>query len=61
MAAGTDAEKKLLTTEHPGYTKLANQLVESGVGIDMFLAAPGGGYLDIATIGELPCLGAEHS
>jgi protein transport protein SEC24 len=50
--AGTDAEKKLLTTEHPGYIKLAAKMVESGVGIDFFLAAPSGGYLDIATIGK---------
>lgn len=26
-------------------------MVESGVGVDFFLAAPGGGYLDIATVG----------
>jgi protein transport protein SEC24 len=47
-----DAEKKLLTTEHPGYKKVAQKMVESGVGIDFFLAAPSGGYLDIATIGK---------
>lgn len=51
--AGTDAEKKLLTTEHPGYTKLSSKMVESGVGVDFFLAAPSGGYLDIATIGHV--------
>ncbi|KIW05787.1 uncharacterized protein PV09_03642 [Verruconis gallopava] len=51
--AGTDAEKKLLTTEHPGYTKLANDMVSNGVGVDFFLAAPSGGYLDIATIGHV--------
>jgi protein transport protein SEC24 len=50
--AGTDAEKKLLTTEHLGYTKLANTMVENGIGVDFFLAAPSGGYLDIATIGK---------
>jgi protein transport protein SEC24 len=49
--AGTDAEKKLLTTEHAGYIKLANDLVADGTGVDFFLAAPSGGYLDIATIG----------
>jgi protein transport protein SEC24 len=48
----TDAEKKLLTTEHPGYRKVAQKMVESGIGIDFFLAAPSGGYLDIATIGQ---------
>lgn len=49
--AGTDAEKKLLTTEHPGFLKLANKMVENGVGADFFLAAPSGGFLDVATIG----------
>lgn len=48
----TDAEKKLLTTEHPGFRKTAQKLVENGIGVDFFLAAPSGGYLDIATIGE---------
>jgi protein transport protein SEC24 len=52
IVAGNDAEKKLLTTEHPGYLKLAAKMVESGVGVDFFLAAPSGGYLDIATIGK---------
>jgi protein transport protein SEC24 len=52
VVAGNDAEKKLLTTEHPGYTKLAAKMVETGVGVDFFLAAPSGGYLDIATIGK---------
>lgn len=47
-----DAEKKLLTTEHAGYKGVAKKMVESGVGIDFFLAAPSGGYLDIATIGQ---------
>jgi protein transport protein SEC24 len=51
--AGTDAEKKLLGTDHEGYKKLATQLVENGCGIDFFLAAPSGGYLDIATIGHV--------
>ncbi|KAF2012180.1 Sec23/Sec24 family protein-like protein [Aaosphaeria arxii CBS 175.79] len=49
----TDAEKKLLTTEHQGYRKIAQQMVESGIGIDFFMAAPSGGYLDIATIGHV--------
>lgn len=48
----TDAEKKLLTTEHPGYRKVATKMVESGIGADFFMAAPSGGYLDIATIGK---------
>lgn len=47
----TDAEKKLYTTEHPGWRKTAAKMVEAGVGVDFFMAAPSGGYLDIATIG----------
>lgn len=48
----TDAERKLLKTEHPGFTSVAKKMVENGIGCDFFLAAPSGGYLDIATIGE---------
>jgi len=47
----TDAEKKLLTTEHPGFLKVTKLMTDNGVGVDFFLAAPQGGYLDIATIG----------
>lgn len=50
---GNDAEKKLFTTEHPGYKKIAGKLCEAGIGIDFFLAAPSGGYLDVATIGHV--------
>jgi protein transport protein SEC24 len=48
----TDAEKKLLKTDHPGFIKVAEKMVQSGIGVDFFLAAPSGGYLDIATIGR---------
>lgn len=48
----TDAEKKLLKTEHPGFIKVAEKMVQSGIGVDFFMAAPSGGYLDIATIGS---------
>lgn len=51
-AHNTDAEKKLLKTEHPGFIKVAEKMVQSGIGIDFFLAAPSGGYLDLATIGK---------
>ncbi|RDW68114.1 hypothetical protein BP6252_09510 [Coleophoma cylindrospora] len=50
---GGDAERKLFGTEHPGWKKTADKMVASGVGVDFFLAAPGGGYLDIATIGHV--------
>jgi protein transport protein SEC24 len=53
----TDAEKKLLKTEHPGFIEVAKKMVQAGIGIDFFMAAPSGGFLDIATIGEFldPC------
>lgn len=47
-----EIEKKLFTTEHPNWRKTSEKMVASGVGVDFFLAAPGGGYLDIATIGD---------
>ncbi|KMU75154.1 SFB3 protein, partial [Coccidioides immitis RMSCC 3703] len=49
---GTDAEKKLFTTEHPGWKKVATKMAESGVGVDFFIAAGGGKYMDVATIGH---------
>ncbi|KAF1848226.1 uncharacterized protein K460DRAFT_393351 [Cucurbitaria berberidis CBS 394.84] len=52
----TDAEKKLLQTEHPGFRKVAEKMVQSGIGIDFFMAAPSGGYLDIATIGHVSAI-----
>lgn len=50
---GGEIDKKLYNTEHPGWKKVAEKLVASGIGIDFFLAAPSGGYLDIATIGHV--------
>ncbi|KAJ8105548.1 hypothetical protein ONZ43_g7385 [Nemania bipapillata] len=47
---GGEIDKKLFTTEHPGWKKIAEKMVAAGVGIDFFLAAPSGGYLDVATI-----------
>ena len=48
----TEGERKLFTTEHPGWRKTAEKMVQSGIGVDFFLAAAGGGYLDIATVGK---------
>ncbi|KAI9816600.1 MAG: COPII coat Sec23p-Sfb3p heterodimer component [Pycnora praestabilis] len=57
----TENEKKLFTTEHPGWRKTAGKMVESGVGVDFFMAAVGGGYLDVATIGHVAALsGGEN-
>ncbi|KAI6780762.1 uncharacterized protein J7T54_001070 [Emericellopsis cladophorae] len=50
---GGELDKKLYTTEHPGWRKAAEKMVASGVGADFFLAAPNGGFLDIATIGHV--------
>lgn len=49
----TDAEKKLFTTDHPGWKKTAQSMVSAGVGVDFFVASPGGTYMDIATIGHM--------
>lgn len=50
--AGTDNEKKLYTTEHPGWRKTATKLVESGVGLDLFLGSSGS-FMDVGTIGKI--------
>ena len=47
-----ETEKKLLVTDHPAWRKTATKMVEYGIGADFFMAAPSGGYLDIATIGR---------
>ncbi|KAI9676816.1 MAG: COPII coat Sec23p-Sfb3p heterodimer component [Caeruleum heppii] len=49
----TENEKKLFTTEHASWRKAAEKMTQSGVGVDFFLAAPSGGYLDVATIGHV--------
>ena len=50
---GIETEKKLFQTEHPGWKKVAAKMVESGVGLDLFIAAAGGRYMDVATIGMI--------
>ena len=50
---GIDTEKKLFQTEHPAWKKTASKMVESGIGVDFFIAAPQGVYMDIATIGKI--------
>lgn len=50
---GTDAEKKLFNTDHTPWKKTASKLAEAGIGVDFFLAAPSGTYMDVATIGRL--------
>ncbi|KAK1757271.1 hypothetical protein QBC47DRAFT_378807 [Echria macrotheca] len=48
---GGEPDKKLFSTEHPAWRKMAEKMVSIGVGVDFFMAAPSGGYLDIATVG----------
>ncbi|KAK4124636.1 hypothetical protein N657DRAFT_680581 [Parathielavia appendiculata] len=48
---GGEPDKKLFSTEHPAWRKVAEKMVSVGVGVDFFMAAPSGGYLDIATVG----------
>lgn len=50
---GGESDKKLYTTEHPDWKKIAEKMTAGGVGVDFFLAAPSGGYLDIGTVGML--------
>lgn len=50
--SGGEPDKKLFSAEHPDWRKMGEKMVPAGVGIDFFLAAPSGGYLDIATIGK---------
>ena len=52
-AQGVDSELKLFNSEHPEWRKTAASLAESGVGIDFFIASPGGAYLDLAVIGNI--------
>lgn len=49
---GIETEKKLFQTDNAGWKKTASKMVESGVGVDFFIASPSGAYMDIATVGE---------
>ncbi|KAJ5692994.1 Sec23/Sec24 beta-sandwich [Penicillium macrosclerotiorum] len=53
---GTDAERKLFTTEDAAWKKTASKLAEAGVGVDFFIASPGGAYMDVATVGYVSSL-----
>ncbi|KAL5000230.1 hypothetical protein BDV10DRAFT_39863 [Aspergillus recurvatus] len=53
-AHGTDAERKLFTTDNTAWREIAGKLAEAGVGVDMFVAAPSGTYMDVAAIGHVP-------
>lgn len=49
---GIETEMKLFKTEHSGWRKTAGKMVESGVGVDFYIASASGAYMDIATIGK---------
>ena len=44
-------KKKLFQTENPNWKKTASKMVESGIGVDFFIASASGAYMDIATVG----------
>ena len=46
-----EVNRSLLKTEHQGFKKVQVDLVKAGIGVDFFLAAPSGGYLDNSTVG----------
>jgi protein transport protein SEC24 len=52
-AEDSEQAKELLKPENVSYRKLQVNLVKAGVGVDFFLAAPSGGYLDITTVGHI--------
>lgn len=48
----SDTSRNLLKTlDSAAFKKLQADMVKAGVGVDFFLSAPSGGYIDIATIG----------
>ncbi|KAF2151175.1 beta-sandwich domain of Sec23/24 [Myriangium duriaei CBS 260.36] len=53
QTADVELEKKMFTTEYPEWKKCATKMTEAGVGVDFFMAAPSGGYLDLGTIGHV--------
>ncbi|PNS20683.1 hypothetical protein CAC42_2928 [Sphaceloma murrayae] len=53
QTSDNDLEKKLFTTEYPEWKKCASKMVEAGIGVDFFMAAPSGGYLDLGSVGHI--------
>jgi protein transport protein SEC24 len=45
--------KEILKAEHQLFKKCQAEMVKAGVGVDFFLSAPSGGYLDVATVGYI--------
>lgn len=48
-----DGETRLFAIENTEWKAVATKLAESGVGIDFFAASPGGGFMDLTTIGRI--------
>lgn len=48
-----EQDRVLLKAENPAYKKFQADCVKAGVGVDFFLTAPAGGYLDVASIGYI--------
>lgn len=48
-----DGENKLFAIDNADWKAAASKLTEAGVGIDFFVAAPGGTFMDLTTIGKL--------
>ena len=53
---GVETEKKLFQTENANWKRTAAKMVEIGIGVDFFIAAPGGAYIDVATIGHVQAM-----
>ena len=50
---GIETEKKLFQTENALWKKTAADMVQSGIGVDFYIATATGAYMDIATIGHV--------
>ncbi|KXT00608.1 hypothetical protein AC578_3145 [Pseudocercospora eumusae] len=48
-----EQDRVLLKCENPSYKKFQADCVKAAVGVDFFLTAPSGGYLDVASIGYI--------
>jgi protein transport protein SEC24 len=59
--SGLETEKKLFQTENANWKKTADKMVEIGIGVDMFIAAPGGAYMDVAALGMYGSLASTNT
>jgi protein transport protein SEC24 len=47
-----DGENKLFAIDNLDWKNVATKLTEAGIGIDFFVASPGGTFIDLTTIGK---------